>query len=212
MKSVVDIFMVRIIDYSCLLNKLNAIEKGYLTSLEQIRLTSFFRIEDKINFILWRYLVRNFLEFPIIDFTFWKHWKPYLANSVKSFNISHTDGMVVVSTSADNINVWVDVESNNVELFNDLDANLFLHPNEYFILNPLQIKELIHIWVVKEAYLKACWDGITEWLSSLDTWFLLKNYANLFLNIWNFHLSCIALEIPERIKFKFKEVDIEKIL
>lgn len=212
MKSTIEIVTIRIGNYSDVWKKMEIIIEDYLTPLEKIRMNSYFRIEEKVNFTLGRYLVRKLLWIPKNDFLFWKNGKPFLSDSSATFNISHTEGIVAVAISRDGLSIWIDVENEHAEAFQGINSTLYLHPNEGRLLSSGNgILKIPHIWVLKEAFLKASGTGIAERLTQTDTLSLTESYGHFSCTVESFVLACAVLRPCDDVNFTAVEMKIEDV-
>ncbi len=117
--------------------------------------------------------------------------KPYVSvpsNSELQFNISHAGGWVVVAVSRLNP-VGVDIELPVSDLPIEFLTKQVCSVGEAAMLAgfppDLRTAEFLRIWTVKEAYLKATGEGLTERMTSVDAFALPEPW------------SCAELELPE---------------
>lgn len=138
---------------------------------EKERVNRYRFAKDQRNALITRAFIRCILakysNTAASDFTFGKneHDKPFLLNNIEniSFNLSHTDGLIAC-TIHQGASIGCDVENNerNNDILNIADryfskqetAKLFSLPSED------QSNAFFHYWTLKEAYIKACGQGL----------------------------------------------------
>ncbi len=111
-----------------------------------------------------RYLLARYLAIdPFkLDFTYSAYQKPYIVDCPISFNVSHAGSWVVYIVSRQHI-VGIDIECRRELDFLPL-AKRFFSETEYRQLCELPADQLkagfFHIWVQKEAFVKAVGSGL----------------------------------------------------
>lgn len=147
-----------------------------LSSEEKQRYHRFKHIPARQQFLLGRVLIRHFLSQHLqcdgqsLRFSHNDHQRPFLANTPLDFNLSHTDGAVMLAISGSG-RVGVDVESNRrggktIEI-----ADHFFHPQEVQAIlaagdRQQQEEAFFRFWTLKESYVKAMGQGLQKSLQS----------------------------------------------
>lgn len=97
------------------------------------------------------------------------HGKPFLPQGGLHFNVSHTQGLVLYAIASAR-EVGVDVEWMRPQVAHERIAARFFAPEEQEMLAQVPAEErrvaFYHIWTRKEAYLKACGDGLAAGLGT----------------------------------------------
>jgi len=134
------------------------------------------------QFVVTRASVRTILSgcFPEIAATDWvfdrNPWgRPVIANPEAkgrvSFNISHTEGLIVIALSGSG-EVGVDVERASRETRALALADRYFSASEAAVLRAKSAKEqqqhFLDLWTLKEAYIKACGKGLAIPLRSIS--------------------------------------------
>ena len=154
-----------------------AVERLSLTALrpEEIRRSGRFLFEKhRKQFILTRWLLRLILseycaEIRPLDWEFDTnaYGKPHIQNRISvnlEFNLSHTDGQIVLALAIDD-EIGVDVEFVGRPNFSlDIAQNYFspVEVTELYKIEPsMRISRFFDLWTLKEAYIKACGQGLS---------------------------------------------------
>ncbi len=145
-----------------------------LKDFEQKSIDKFINEEDKklslISKLLLRYLICKILNISNEDILFDKNdfGKKFLhTNKNLKFNISHTEGIVVIGISDEEIGV-------DIEAIKKADVSIaknFFTPNEvnYIYTCPFKIdNKFLKVWTLKEAYIKFLGYGLKVELNSFD--------------------------------------------
>lgn len=116
-------------------------------------------INNLIEQILLRY--NKGFNYKNIFFTQSKYGKPFIFGSEINFNISKTEGTIVIAFT-DNNEIGVDIEKISGEkIF--LNHNIFFSGNEIeLIQKDVSLETFFKLWTRKEAFLKYLGTGITE--------------------------------------------------
>ncbi len=125
---------------------------------------------DKKRRLLSRVIIRQYLQdhaYPsdLRDWSIDKHKKPYLPQA-PPFNISHSGDLVLVAFAEHLIGIDIEIEGAV-----DMDAIVhFFHPEEiaYFKSSNHSPAAFFHIWVRKEAFLKAVGVGLLQGLDTVN--------------------------------------------
>ncbi|MDQ2819369.1 MAG: 4'-phosphopantetheinyl transferase superfamily protein [Pseudomonadota bacterium] len=160
---------------------------GLLTAPELERFRRFVVPGAALQFLVARALLRTVLsQYVAAPVTSWRfltssYGKPYIAYPDNSrlnvrFNLSHTDGLAACAISA-GMEVGVDVENHQRRIaVQDLVSSTFTQ-QERVQLDGLdevgQRRLFFAIWTLKEAYVKACGQGLSLALDAF--WFDLSN-------------------------------------
>lgn len=143
----------------------------YLSPDERQRAERFRFQRDCQRFVVgrgWlRTLLARYLDIePIsIQFEYLPHGKPVLVNDPTiQFNLSHSQDLALCVVTCQHA-VGIDVEFLRPVAVNNI-ARRFFRPNEWATLatlNPIeQQSAFFRYWTCKEAYLKACGDGLSK--------------------------------------------------
>ena len=152
-----------------------------LSDDELKRASRFYFAPDRLHFILARGLLRRLLasylkvEPSSLAFNYGPNGKPRLAppfnQSGLQFNLAHSGGRAVVALGK-GIEVGVDLE--HLRNFADMDAvaECFFSRGEVNALRPLggleKPRHFYSLWTCKEAYLKACGEGLIDSLQNIE--------------------------------------------
>lgn len=149
--------------------------RNLLTDEEQRQEKQFHFERDKVRYLITRALVRTVLSrYSAYEPGYWRfkrseHGKPVLANgdrftSTLSFNISHTDGLVILGISHNHA-VGVDVENIHRKTASLEIADQSFSSEEAAVLRalsgPAQTERFFHYWTLKESYMKARGMGLS---------------------------------------------------
>ena len=156
---------------------------SYLTEEEIIKSKDYKSEIAKINYTVSRAILnltlKGLLEKGINDLTVKrdKNNKPYVENTLGlKFNISHTEGLVLLAFSK--IEVGVDVEKINYKFeFKDILENCFTKGEIINIDN--NIISFYRYWTAKEAYLKCDGIGLIGNLKEIE----IISFGNEFIEI-----------------------------
>lgn len=156
---------------------------SYLTKEEIIKSKDYKSEIAKINYIVSRAILnltlKGLLEKAINDLRVKrdKNNKPYVENTLGlKFNISHTEGLVLLAFSK--IEVGIDVEKINYKFeFKDILENCFTRDEIINIDN--NIISFYRYWTAKEAYLKCDGIGLIRNLKEIEIFF----FENEFIEI-----------------------------
>lgn len=155
--------------------------------------------KDQRNALITRAFIRcilaKYLNTPATKLSFGKnkHDKPFLLNNPQelTFNLSHTDGLIACAIHQ-GANIGCDVE--NSERNNDVlsIANRYFSTQEVTKLFSLprnkQQAAFFHYWTLKEAYIKACGQGLA-----------------ISLQDFSFHLEHLEQDINQDIAISFAQ-------
>lgn len=182
-----------------------------LNAEECIKQQRFHFPKRRHQYLVSRALIRTVLSFyePTV---FPKQWqfkknsygKPFIKNSLTrelKFNLSHTEKQIVLAITL-NKEIGTDVE--NLQRSNNTNeiAKHFFSPTEIMQLSTLpsekQRNRFFSLWTLKEAYIKACGDGLSIPLNHLSYDFCEKESVNLTFNskindqadFWQFWQIC----------------------
>ena len=148
--------------------------QAMLNPAEQDRHQRFYFAKDRHQYLVTRALIRCVLSLyaPAVAPAEWTfslnaHGKPSIAGPAASlvrFNLSHSDGMIVLAVTA-RYDVGVDVES-AVRVGRHLEAaQVSLAPAELALLAATpdadKPETFCQLWILKEAYIKACGMGMS---------------------------------------------------
>lgn len=156
--------------------------KNILSSVERARMKRFVFAKDRYRFLMTRVLVRTTLShYASITPQDWifkasAEGKPAIANdhveaNTLSFNLSHTHNLILLGVTRDRA-LGVDVEhiSNQVNAL-DIAAQCFAY-DEYIALQTApedqRAEQFLKYWTLKEAYVKACGQGLSIPLNCLS--------------------------------------------
>lgn len=146
-----------------------------LSRTEAERELTFHRVEDRHRYLLTRAAIRCILsEYAPVAPANWtfvtdERGRPQLRNAPESarhlsFNISHTDGIILVAVTA-NAAVGVDVEWHDARTRRMALAERYFAPAEVASLRKLpaerQLAGFFDLWTLKEAYVKARGSGLS---------------------------------------------------
>ncbi|MBU5670001.1 4'-phosphopantetheinyl transferase superfamily protein [Peptoniphilus sp. MSJ-1] len=156
---------------------------SYLTEEEIIKSKDYKSEIAKINYLVSRAILnlalKGLLEKEIDDLTVKrdKNNKPYLENTLGiKFNISHTEGLVLLAFSKRE--VGVDIEKINYKFeFKDILENCFTKDEITNIDN--NIINFYRYWTAKEAYLKCDGIGLIRNLKEIE----IISFENEFIKI-----------------------------
>ncbi|MES2741955.1 MAG: 4'-phosphopantetheinyl transferase superfamily protein [Pseudomonadota bacterium] len=153
--------------------------RGWLTAQESERMARFMFHKNRHQYLITRALLRATLSLyaPSLAPARWtfasNEWgKPSIIAppSPLAFNLSHTDGMVVLAVTAGS-EVGVDVEHSDRTVSVDI-ADRFFSPLEVADLLALSAdarqQGFFDLWTLKEAYIKACGKGLSIPLDSFS--------------------------------------------
>lgn len=153
------------------------VSEAVLSEDERARADSFVFERDRRRFIMARSLLRRLLAARCgippqsVSFVYGAHGKPALANSELCFNVSHCDDLVVVALSH-GLEVGIDIEA--VRAVDDADriAARFFGPREVDEYRSLETPDkpigFFNCWTRKEAFIKACGDGLSHPLDRFE--------------------------------------------
>ena len=141
-----------------------------LSEDELARAARFHFTQDRQRWIASRGLLRtvlgHMLETPPQDFRFERgpFGKPYLRASPLSFNLSHTQNRVLIAAAWER-EVGVDIEQTRSDFSPlELASQVFSLAEQRFLHSlspPEQHQGFLRLWTAKEAYIKACGDGLS---------------------------------------------------
>lgn len=148
---------------------------------ERARADRFHFEKDRNHFIVARGLLRtilaSYLNLKPIDlmFSYGERGKPKLMDDGRDkpikFNLSHSQGMALFAFSR-NREIGVDLEFIRDELAGEDVAEQFFSPAEAAALKELspekRTQAFFNCWTRKEAYIKACGDGLSMPLNEFD--------------------------------------------
>ena len=154
-----------------------------LLSHDENQRASRFRFErDRRRFVACRGMLREILatylemEPKTIDFSYGAHGKPYLkapTGSVlrsTSFNVSHSAGWAIYALSTSEVGVDLEVIRPVPEMDALVERYFSVSERNAFasIASDLRLKAFFSCWTRKEAYVKACGDGLLIPLDEFD--------------------------------------------
>ncbi|MEI2576494.1 4'-phosphopantetheinyl transferase superfamily protein [Enterococcus faecalis] len=174
-----DLILIKAYTYKLLEEKL----LSYLTEEEIIKSKDYKSEIAKINYLVSRAILnlslKGLLEKGINDLIVKrdKNNKPYLENTIGlKFNISHTEGLVLLAFSKRE--VGIDVEKINFKFeFKDILENCFTRDEIINIDN--NIISFHRYWTAKEAYLKCDGIGLIRNLKEIE----IISFENEFIKI-----------------------------
>jgi len=142
------------------------------------------RLQSVAGELLARYAIRHFTDNPVVEINihFGEKGKPFVENLTDiHFNISHSGDYVVCAVSVNE--VGIDVERKRK--VNLRIAERYFSPAELLDLMKFDEEDrmnyFITLWTIKESYLKAIGEGLTQHLNSFtvtkngDTYLLTDN-------------------------------------
>lgn len=153
-----------------------------LCAEEILRYERFRRDRDKRQFLITRAAIRTTLSHYSNDilpsqwqFARNEHGRPYVVSPMQTlpleFNLSHTDGMIVIAVCARG-DIGVDVESSVRQCrAADLATRYFsVSETESLLALPESERQVrfLDLWTLKEAYIKACGMGLAIPLGSFS--------------------------------------------
>jgi len=125
----------------------------------------YYRINDKMNHIATRGIVKKIIDVSLKRETEWSDWligsngKPYIQSSKIRFNVSHTRGCALVSFSLQE--VGVDVELVDLKFqYKSILSDVFLAKEIRDVGN--DVTKFYKYWVSKESRLKQTGLGVTK--------------------------------------------------
>ncbi|WP_375412431.1 4'-phosphopantetheinyl transferase family protein [uncultured Bradyrhizobium sp.] len=148
--------------------------RALLTEQERGQQQRFYFARDRHRYLLTRALVRTVLSrYAPIAAADWRfepsaYGKPMIVNdhdAVRrlSFNISHTEGLIVLAVTADRA-VGVDTERTQRDIALEI-ADRYFSPSEvaalYALPAELQRGRFLELWTLKESYIKARGIGLS---------------------------------------------------
>ncbi|HGA3879828.1 TPA: 4'-phosphopantetheinyl transferase superfamily protein [Streptococcus agalactiae] len=168
----------------------------YLTKEEIIKSKDYKSEIAKINYLVSRAILnlslKGLLEKGINDLIVkrYKNNKPYLENTIGlKFNISHTEGLVLLAFSKRE--VGIDVEKINCQFeFKDILENCFTRDEIINIDN--NIISFYRYWTAKEAYLKCDGIGLIRNLKEIE----IISYGNKVIEISDNKNNIISILQP----------------
>jgi 4'-phosphopantetheinyl transferase len=133
----------------------------YLNFSDKIRYKKIINKQNKIQFLISRYLLSKLLDdyyniaYKKLIINIDEYGKPHIANSTIHFNISHSANTIMVATS--NNCLGIDIEQikdiNNPKLYNImLDKIINLRENKF--IEKTDKKDFYQAWCIKEAFCK----------------------------------------------------------
>ncbi len=142
-----------------------------LLSPDELERARRFRFDrDRHRFSVARGMLRSLLGNVLkrnpakIEFSYAKRGKPFLAGEFIHFNVSHSHGIGVFAIARDR-EVGIDVEKIDPRLLEDGIAERFFSTPEVAMLRSLpqqlQTQAFFNCWTRKEAYIKACGEGLS---------------------------------------------------
>lgn len=98
-----------------------------------------------------------------IELAYNEHGKPFVPNQPVSFNVSHTDGLIVCAMSDSDLKLGVDVEQVDRRTNLDRVARRSFSQREYeaFCASSDAREAFFGFWTLKEAYIKARGVGVS---------------------------------------------------
>lgn len=150
--------------------------RGVLTPDETARADRFVKASDRIAFCAGRGVLREILASYIgrgaadLRFSYCAHGKPSLSGG-PVFNLSHSKGVACLAVnSGPDCALGVDIEA--VRPIEDAVAARFFSPAEYAALASLPASQwqdgFFRCWTRKEAFVKACGQGLSMPLHAFD--------------------------------------------
>ncbi len=141
---------------------------------------SYIKLSDKINCVVAYLLLKKLVGFEV-DYITNSNEKPEFINSDIKFNISHTNGFVVVGI--DNNDIGIDIE--NVSDFTDNMINYMLSVNDINKYNDFinDLEFLTKVWTIKESFIKYNGKGLTYPANEIELDYLsnLIEFNNLYI-------------------------------
>src|SRR5258708_7381983 len=142
-----------------------------LLSQDELNRASRFHFEkDRTAFILARGFLRTmlgrYLDGEEVHFVYGSYGKPALDRAGPSFNLSHTNGLVMLGLTLEN-GIGVDVERIRPIENRDAIAERYFSRSEYGQV--LSDEAFFQCWTRKEAYIKAVGGGLSIPLRSINT-------------------------------------------
>ncbi|WP_340202407.1 4'-phosphopantetheinyl transferase family protein [Ascidiimonas sp. W6] len=183
--------------------------------------SSYFHDRDRLKRIAGRMLLKKAWaettlssNFPVVKRIDDRH-KPYIDNWLH-FSLSYTDGAVVLGVSEIG-DIGIDIET--IKELEDKDIISYFHPIEQqYIENSRDfVYSFYHIWVRKEALLKAIGIGLIDGLQSSNCTMNPTYYKDI---IWHFkeleiskkHVCYVATKIPEdKLKIRYYNLSIQEL-
>lgn len=151
---------------------------------EEIKHAQGFKSEvARINYIVSRSVVNKVFSFILrknvekIEVLEGKYKKPFIKNhkGIK-FNISHTDGLVIVGFSQEEIGVDIEWINKRFE-YKDIVNNCFTDSEIEYIDNDFY--KFYELWTIKEAYLKCDGIGLIRDTKEIEAINISKNWAEI---------------------------------
>lgn len=151
---------------------------------EEIKHARRFKSEvARINYIVSRSVVNKVFSFILrknvekIEVLEGKYKKPFIKNhkGIK-FNISHTDGLVIVGFSQEEIGVDIEWINKRFE-YKDIVNNCFTDSEIEYIDNDFY--KFYELWTIKEAYLKCDGIGLIRDTKEIEAINISKNWAEI---------------------------------
>lgn len=188
------------------LSKISYDWENILSAEEVQRANRFYFEKDKQIFIMLhackRLALSSYLEQPPekIRFFFQEKGKPFLKDTLLTFNLSHTKEMAILAISTD-VEIGVDIEKIKTNV-NYLDiAKRFFHPDEYHHLTKIedfqkQQQFFYLLWTAKEALLKATGEGIAAGLNHFSVQ-QDNTHPKILKHTYLNHITLSPLQTPE---------------
>lgn len=137
----------------------------------------------RINYIVSRSVINKVFSFILrknvekIEVLEGKYKKPFIKNhkGIK-FNISHTDGLVIVGFSQEEIGVDIEWINKRFE-YKDIVNNCFTDSEIEYIDN--NFCKFYELWTIKEAYLKCDGIGLIRDTKEIEVINISKNWAEI---------------------------------
>jgi 4'-phosphopantetheinyl transferase len=141
-----------------------------------------FRFEpDRRRYLVARAMLRRIVASYVADrperlrFRYEKHGRPALMpqrpDACVDFNVSHSGELALLAVARSR-RIGIDVEKVRADIGSDEIAQRFFSPNEVRALRSLpdELRNMafFHCWTRKEAYVKACGEGLNIALDSFD--------------------------------------------
>jgi 4'-phosphopantetheinyl transferase len=151
-----------------------------LSSEEQARAARFYFDKDRRHYITGRDILRSILSGYLgvspesVRFQYGRHGKPALtgdfASSALHFNLSHAHGLALCACVRDRA-IGIDLEQLRPLADMEAIAQRFFSGAEYAQLRALppdqKLEAFYNCWTRKEAYIKACGNGLARPLDNL---------------------------------------------
>lgn len=149
--------------------------RGILTDDEREKQKRFYFASDRHRYLITRTLARTVLSrYAAVEPHDWifaadNYGRPRIVNlpparSGLSFNISHTDGLILMGVT-ERAAIGVDVENFDAREPSIAIADRYFSPEERFVLHSLptaqQKKHFFDLWTLKESYIKARGMGLS---------------------------------------------------